>query len=86
MTSIAYRLYTQSSLWWFRRWLWFTASDRRCEGCGVELVLHRADLRPGCRVLTVHHVHYRTLGRERRRDVLLLCWPCHCRRDWWRHR
>lgn len=27
--------------------------------------------------LTVHHLHYETLGRERMQDMSVKCWPCH---------
>jgi hypothetical protein len=36
--------------------------------------------------VTVHHRTYARLGRERRPDVELLCWWCHRRVDYWRHR
>lgn len=76
-----------SVLWRVRRWWWYINSDRRCEDCHYPLVLHARDRTSMLeRVLTVHHVGYRRLGRERREDVALLCWPCHCRRDSWRRR
>jgi hypothetical protein len=31
--------------------------------------------------LEVHHLHYRTLKRERRRDVLVVCKECHEKED-----
>ena len=31
--------------------------------------------------LDLHHQHYRTFGRERQKDVLLLCRECHHRED-----
>ena len=49
-----------------------------CEGCG-EFVQ-----------LTLHHLHYDTVGRERPEDLEALCWPCHKQRhrdinwDYWR--
>ena len=27
--------------------------------------------------LTIHHRNYKRLGRERRSDIQVLCWPCH---------
>jgi len=89
--SLLYRAYMGSSLWQLRRWLWWRSSDRRCEDCGCRLELHRyaygaaydaqePDPDPA-RVMTVHHLNYRRLGRERRSDVALLCWSCHCKRD-----
>jgi hypothetical protein len=84
--SITYRLYMHSSLWQLRRWLWWRTSRKRCEDCNRPLVLHRTGLVSGSAVLTVHHLSYRRLLRERRSDVALLCWPCHCRREPWKGR
>lgn len=87
--SWLYRHYLRSPLWKFRRWLWYWTSSRRCEKCRQKLVLHARGVRYrlGAEPMTVHHKHYRNLGHERRgRDVELLCWPCHSRRDAWRHR
>lgn len=82
-----YDWYLKSSLWKIRRWLWYWTSDRRCEKCRCRTVLHKRGVRYrlGTPVVTIHHKHYRSLGRERRRDVELLCWPCHARTDYWRH-
>jgi hypothetical protein len=55
-------------------------SDRRCERCGCRVPLH------GRGAVTVHHRTYARLGHERREDVELLCWGCHRRVDYWRHR
>jgi len=90
--SLRYEVYMHSWLWRLRRWLWFHQSDRRCERCGCPLVLHARDAAAmamqgqAARVLSVHHRHYRTLGRERRCDVQLLCSICHLGQDWWRHK
>jgi hypothetical protein len=74
--SLLYDLYVGSSLWRLRRFLWWVRSDRRCERCGRPVVLHarRGDV---ARSVTVHHLTYARLGRERRSDVALICWPCH---------
>jgi hypothetical protein len=73
-----YDWYLGSSLWRARRWLWYHGSDRHCESCGARLRLHkRSRGRADSLVMTVHHVTYVRLGRERRGDVELLCWPCH---------
>lgn len=74
--SWLYDAYMRSALWRLRRWSWWATSDRCCERCGCELALHRNDWQ-GRQVLTVHHKTYRRLGRERRSDVVLCCWPCH---------
>ena len=55
---------------------------RRCARCRRPLVLHGR----GAATVTIHHRTYAWLGRERRGDVDLLCWPCHRGVDWWRHR
>jgi hypothetical protein len=80
--SLLYELYIGSPLWRVRRWWWFVTGDRRCSRCGRRLVLHGG----GPATVTVHHRTYARLGRERRADVQLLCWPCHRSVDWWRHR
>lgn len=86
--SFFYRWYMGSSLWRLRRWVWYHASNRRCEGCGRRMCLHRRGIRyrMGSPVMTVHHRNYRRLGHEHRSDVSLLCWSCHRGKDAWRHR
>ncbi len=76
--SMLYDLYIGSWLWQLRRWWWYSTSTRRCARCSTALDLH------GPRAVTVHHLTYARLGRERRSDVQLLCWPCHRRADAWR--
>jgi 5-methylcytosine-specific restriction endonuclease McrA len=41
----------------------------RCEKCNKK---SRPD-----NALTIHHLHYKTLGHERPEDVMVLCWSCH---------
>jgi 5-methylcytosine-specific restriction endonuclease McrA len=41
----------------------------RCERCGSGVNLQ------------VHHLHYRSLGRERFADVAVVCAPCHLEAD-----
>lgn len=51
---------------------WYDLKDEvkaRC-ACRCELCW----IRPGAEL---HHRHYRTCGRERPEDVMLLCRPCH---------
>lgn len=48
---------------------------RKCERC------HAAGL-----PLDLHHEHYRTFGRERQKDVVLLCRGCHRAKDFERKR
>jgi len=78
--SLLYGAYIGSPIWRTRRWWWYVTSNRRCERCGCRVRLH------GRRAVTVHHRTYARLGRERRDDVELLCWGCHRRVDYWRHR
>lgn len=87
--SRLYDWYMKSHLWRLRRWLWYWTSDRKCEECGHRMVLHARGYRHRWLrqpVVTVHHKNYRRLGHEHRSDVSLLCWPCHSRKDSWRHR
>jgi 5-methylcytosine-specific restriction endonuclease McrA len=63
--SLLYDSYLHSQLWRARRWQWIAQARGRCQHCG-----HRGDL-------TVHHLTYARLGRERDEDVQVLCWPCH---------
>ena len=64
--SLRYELYLRSPLWRVRRRLWILGAHGRCEDC-----------RRWQRPLTIHHLTYRRLGRERRGDVRVLCWGCH---------
>jgi len=43
----------------------FILEQGSCEKCGSGFKL------------TCHHKHYKTLGFERRKDILVLCWYCH---------
>lgn len=47
------------------------AQRGRCKGCG-----RKNDHEVGT-PLELHHLHYRTLGREKPADVVLLCKYCH---------
>ncbi len=85
--SFVYRHYidNNSRLWRTRKFVWYWTSSRRCKQCGRRLAApgHGSPRRP---VVTFHHVTYARLGRERRSDVRLLCWPCHSHADSWRYR
>ncbi len=63
--SLLYATYLRSPLWRLRRRIWIVKAHGRCERCGSR------------RRLTIHHRTYVRLGRERRRDVSVLCWDCH---------
>lgn len=43
---------------------------RKCEKCGCE-----------DKPIEMHHKHYQTFGRERQKDVLLVCRDCHRTED-----
>jgi hypothetical protein len=79
--SVLYELYLGSPVRRIRRWWWFVTSDGRCARCRRRLVLHGC----GPATITVHHRMYARLGHERREDVELVCWACHCYLDRWRH-
>ena len=64
--SLLYVVYLHSPLWRARRWIWILQAAGRCQNCGCRR-----------RRLTIHHLSYKRLGRERRSDVAVLCWPCH---------
>lgn len=55
-----------------------TRCDGNCEDCGER------------RRLTMHHLHYDTVGQESEDDIAGLCWDCHQARhrdlngDFWR--
>jgi hypothetical protein len=64
--SLLYVLYLRSPIWRLRRRLWILQAGGRCERCRSR------------RRLTIHHRSYHRLGHERRADVTVLCWRCHC--------
>ena len=68
--SNRYQHYLCSDQWKERRREFIADADWRCEVCGDE----RPDL-------TVHHLHYETLGSEEKHDVLVCCEPCHIKQD-----
>jgi len=73
--SWLYRAYIDrnSWLWRVRRFWWLRSTGWQCERCGAR------------ENLTIHHLTYARLGRERRGDVEVLCWRCHASGDGWRH-
>lgn len=64
-TWVDYDAYLDSRHWRKRRKQRMRTAGFRCERCGVGGRLH------------VHHNHYRTLYRERDRDLEVLCEQCH---------
>ncbi len=60
-----YRQHLRSDGWRARRSAYFKAHGYRCEACGIR------------KKITVHHLHYDTLGHESDKDIVTLCWRCH---------
>jgi hypothetical protein len=63
--SVAYRAVMASAGWRRRRARAVRRAGRRCQRCGAR------------GPLDVHHLTYRTLGRERPGDLLAVCERCH---------
>ena len=61
---VDYQKYIHSRAWSNRKKKWLKKTPF-CEVCGSS------------RRLQVHHKHYRTLGKEKREDVRILCKGCH---------
>jgi RNase P subunit RPR2 len=59
-----YKAYIKSIKWVAKATAWKRETGK-CEKCGAT------------ELLTVHHLHYRTLGCEKRSDVQVLCKECH---------
>jgi hypothetical protein len=66
-----YRSYIASKEWEIKSYFTKQAAGWQCEKCG----------RGGNKsTLHLHHKHYKTLYKERRRDVEVLCEKCHAKR------
>jgi hypothetical protein len=61
-----YVKYIKSAEWKEKSRLW-RAEAGKCELCGAEDRLQ------------CHHKHYRTLGKEKRSDIQVVCYKCHCK-------
>lgn len=68
--SAEYRAYLASPEWRRFRDRMLGEANYRCADCGLRV----ADAE-------VHHLHYRTLGREQPGDVIVLCPACHSEWD-----
>lgn len=64
-TRPKYENYINSKAWRTFREAYWKRHGKKCAGCEVT---------DG---LTLHHVHYGYLGRERDEDVVPFCWDCH---------
>lgn len=62
---VDYWKYIESKAWKKRREWAFRKLGRCCRDCRSKDDLH------------VHHKHYRRLGRERLKDLEILCFDCH---------
>jgi|SRR3989344_5499483 len=62
--ELNYYKYINSDAWKekSKKWILEIMSCQKC-GSGFKL--------------TCHHKHYRTLGFERKKDIIVLCWNCH---------
>jgi len=65
MRNIEYKKYIKSADWQSIRKKFILEKGGKCADCGALKDLH------------VHHLHYRTIGRERSDDVEILCADCH---------
>lgn len=66
-----YRSYIASKEWETKSYYTKQAAGWQCEECGIG---------GNKKTLHLHHKHYKTLYKERRRDVEVLCAKCHKRR------
>jgi hypothetical protein len=64
--KVNYHEYIRSQDWINKSRKW-RKKTKACEKCG------------SAKELQCHHKHYRTLGRERREDILVVCRTCHCK-------
>ena len=63
---IDYHEYIKSPEWKAKSKKWRDATGK-CEECGST------------HSLECHHLHYKTLGKEKRSDIKVLCHKCHCK-------
>ena len=64
-----------SDRWKRLKWRRIMRSGFRCESCGRKYRGRR--VRGAMRSFHLHHLHYRTVGRETLDDVRVLCPTCH---------
>ena len=62
---VNYTEYLYSKWWRTKRLQKLHSAGNRCNHCGSYLNLE------------VHHLHYNSLGREKNRDLEVLCHDCH---------
>ena len=67
--TVNYKEYLRTQTWERKRQEAFVAYDGECLLCAKPLVF--------CGIWNVHHKHYRNIGHEPIRDLVLLCYGCH---------
>lgn len=65
MTLDEYNAYLKSPAWFKLRDRVFRIQGRQCRNCGTG------------KRLTLHHKTYVRIGREKPKDMEVLCWKCH---------
>lgn len=65
-TSEEYAEYLRGNWWQTKRKQKLKSAGYQCFRCGAKNVMFQ-----------VHHLHYKTLGREKNTDLQVLCRPCH---------
>ena len=64
--KLLYKFYLTTPHWQEVKLRALTRAKRTCQRCGKKGV-----------ILDVHHLHYKTLGKERAKDIKVLCRTCH---------
>ena len=67
--TVNYQEYLHTQTWERKRQEAFIAYEGECLMCAKALVF--------CGIWNVHHKHYRNIGHEPIRDLVLLCYGCH---------
>lgn len=65
MNHNEYKKYLKYEHWRVIRTKFISERGGKCEDCGTTENLH------------IHHMHYRTIGKEKKEDVEILCANCH---------
>lgn len=80
MKKLPERSYYQSKHWKQLVDKYINCRETVCEICGTNRFIYsKRDPKKLLRkvVFTLHHIHYHTVGRERREDLQILCRSCH---------
>lgn len=65
-SGVKYYRYIKSTEWIEKSRKWREETGA-CEMCGATDSLQ------------CHHLHYRTVGKETREDIMVVCYECHCK-------